>query len=89
MSSHSSYTAVLLLSPSDIGGFMIELSIRFPFLKFIIQDCSSNMDLAEREVWPKENHVALSEGRVKFRVHDFFTSNPVQGAEVYWLRYIL
>jgi hypothetical protein len=29
------------------------------------------------------------EGRVKFMKHDFFTCNPVHGADIYWLRYIL
>ncbi|OJJ07368.1 hypothetical protein ASPVEDRAFT_202138 [Aspergillus versicolor CBS 583.65] len=86
---HELGSAAIVDVGGGVGGFMIQLSKRFPLLNFIIQDCSSNMRLAEMEVWPKENHAALEEGRVKFRVHDFFTSNPVQGAEIYWLRYIL
>jgi hypothetical protein len=33
--------------------------------------------------------VALREGRVTFVEHDFFKPNPVQDADVYWLRYIM
>ncbi|KAF4211554.1 hypothetical protein CNMCM5878_002502 [Aspergillus fumigatiaffinis] len=72
-----------------VGGFMIQLSQRYPLLKFIIQDCAENMKLAEHQVWPKECPEAILEGRVKFMEHDFFTCNPVHGADIYWLRYIL
>jgi len=44
---------------------------------------------AKEEVWPKENPEALKCGRVSFMQHDFFEINPVKGADVYWLRYIL
>lgn len=40
-------------------------------------------------VWPKENPAALAEKRVEFCPHDFFEENPVKGADVYWLRYIM
>jgi hypothetical protein len=43
----------------------------------------------EQIVWPKENPKALEEKRVTFMPHDFFKKNPVQGADVYWLRYIM
>lgn len=68
---------------------MIELSKKFPLLKFVLQDRAANLRLAEDRVWPQEHPQALLEGRMKFMEHDFFTANPVHGADVYWLRYIL
>lgn len=48
-----------------------------------------NTSKAKEEVWPVENAAALAEGRVEFMPHDFFQANPVKGAEVYLLRWIL
>jgi hypothetical protein len=58
-------------------------------LKFVVQDRAPALKQAETEVWPKENAGALADGKVKFMPHDFFEVNPVQKAEIYWLRYIL
>lgn len=44
---------------------------------------------AEAEIWPRQNPTALKAGRVQFQPHDFFEPNPVEHADVYWLRYIL
>ncbi len=43
----------------------------------------------ETEVWPRENPTALHQGRVQFVQHDFFQTNPVKNADVYWFRYII
>ncbi|KAL2839749.1 S-adenosyl-L-methionine-dependent methyltransferase [Aspergillus pseudoustus] len=72
-----------------VGGFMLELSQKYPQLNLVVQDCESNIELAKTKVWPAEGHAALEHGRVKFFAYDFFTPNPVNGAAVYWLRYIL
>jgi hypothetical protein len=71
------------------GGFDIQLSKLYPELKFVVQDRGPVLKQAENSIWPKENPAALVAGRVKFMEHDFFQKNPVQGAEVYWMRYIL
>jgi hypothetical protein len=55
----------------------------------VVQDRAPVLQQAEHRVWPKENPAALAAGRVKFMEHDFFRKNPVHGADVYWLRYIL
>ncbi|EED21056.1 O-methyltransferase, putative [Talaromyces stipitatus ATCC 10500] len=47
------------------------------------------LEQAQKEVWPTENAEALAQGRVQFITHNFFDKNFVEGADVYWLRYIL
>jgi hypothetical protein len=68
---------------------MLELSKKHPRLKLVVQDCVSNIELARKDVWPREAPAAIQQGRVEFFAYDFFTTNPVKGADVYWLRYIL
>ncbi|KAF3317545.1 hypothetical protein TWF173_010313 [Orbilia oligospora] len=72
-----------------MGGFCLGLSHLYPDLNFIIQDRSQVISKGETELWPKESPSALQQGRVKFVEHDFFEENPVKGADIYWLRYIL
>jgi len=71
------------------GGFDLQLSRLYPNLRFIVQDRGAVLKQAQEEVWPKENPEALNSGRVSFMQHDFFQDNPVKGADIYWLRYIL
>ena len=71
------------------GGFDVQLSHLYPELKFVVQDRGPVVHEAEKMVWVKEAPQALAEGRVSFVEHDFFEPNPVKGAEVYWLRYIM
>lgn len=72
-----------------VGGFCLQLSHIYPQLRFVIQDRAPALEQAQKEIWPRENPNALKSGRVQFQPHDFFEPNPVQGADVYWLRYIL
>ncbi|GFF50688.1 sterigmatocystin 8-O-methyltransferase [Aspergillus udagawae] len=72
-----------------VGGFCIQLSRLYPELNFVVQDRAPALKQAQSSVWPKENPQALAEGRVSFMTHDFFHENPVKGADVYWLRYIM
>lgn len=71
------------------GGFCLQLSKIYPDLFFTVQDRAPALEQAKHEVWPRENPQALADGRVEFFVHDFFKENPVAGADVYWLRYVL
>ncbi|KAI2622395.1 S-adenosyl-L-methionine-dependent methyltransferase [Hypoxylon sp. NC1633] len=72
-----------------IGGFVLQLLPIYPKLKFVLQDRPENINQAQKEIFPREAPDAISTGRVKFMAHDFFKSNPVKGADVYWLRGIL
>ncbi|EED12733.1 O-methyltransferase, putative [Talaromyces stipitatus ATCC 10500] len=72
-----------------VGGFCLQLSHIYPELNFVVLDRAPVLQQAQNTVWPKENQSALDEGRVKFIPHSFFEENPIKGADVYWLRYIL
>ncbi|KAF4229636.1 hypothetical protein CNMCM6457_006269 [Aspergillus fumigatiaffinis] len=72
-----------------VGGFCLQLSKIYPDLSFIVQDRAPVLAQAQREIWPRENPQALNNDRVKFLEHNFFDPNPVVGADIYWLRYIL
>lgn len=73
----------------DQGGFCMQLSSIYPKLKFVVQDREEFLDQGRNEVWPQGAPEAIKDRRVKFMPHDFFQINPVQGAAIYWLRYIL
>ena len=68
----------------DVGGShgpaSIALAQRFPNLKCIVQDLPGT--IAGCSVPPE------LEGRLRYMVHDFFTEQPVKGAEVYFFRRI-
>lgn len=69
----------------DIGGskghVSLALARKFTSLRIIIQDMKS---VTENATVPEE-----LQGRVRFMAHDLFTPQPVQGADVYFLRWIL
>lgn len=69
----------------DVGGsrghVSLALAKRFNRLSFIVQD----MDSVVENLTPPED---LQES-VKFMAHEFFSSQPVLGADVYYLRWIL
>lgn len=68
---------------------MLQLLKPYPNLKFVVQDRAEVLQQAVESVWPEQAPEALRNGRVSFMEHDFFMPNPVKGADVYWLRYIL
>lgn len=65
------------------GGVSRALAASTSTLRFIVQDLPGTV---------KEGESLLPEklkGRVEFMPHDFFTEQPVQGADVYFFRFIL
>jgi len=70
----------------DIGGgkglVCRSLAKHFSTLSFIVQDLEGTV-AAGREQLPVELH-----DRVTFMTHDFFTPQPVKGADVYYFRAI-
>lgn len=48
----------------------------------MVQDFAAVVEAAEKDV------PGTLTGRVKFMAHDFFTEQPVQGADVYFFRWI-
>lgn len=64
------------------------LAKKFPNLRFVVQDLAPMIRQAE-EVWLRELAEAIHTGRTKLMAHDMFTEQPVKGAEVYLMRYLL
>jgi hypothetical protein len=87
----SSYFDWSSLAPNstvvDIGGSQghvsVHLAQEFPHLRFIVQDMHEVIEGAEAKI-PE----GLKD-RVELMVHDMFTQQPVEGADVYLLRYVL
>lgn len=70
------------------GSFCMELHASHPTLKLIVQDRAAVVEQgisAWRSLYP----ASISQGRVQLAAHDFFDINPVLGADVYWLRYVM
>ena len=70
------------------GGMCVGLSRLYGDLDFVVQDRPQVLDKA-KAVWKAESPGTLERGAVTFVPHDFFKPNPVQGADVYFLRCIL
>ncbi len=70
----------------DVGGgkglVSRTLAKHFPDLSFIVQDLEDTAN-AGRETCPEELR-----GRIKYMTHDFFSEQPVKGADVYFFRSI-
>ena len=71
----------------DIGGSQghvcVHLAQEFPHLRFIVQDMHEVIEGAEAKI-PKD-----VKDKIEVTVHDMFTEQPVKGADVYLLRYVL
>ena len=69
------------------GGVVLDLSRLYQDLNFVLQDRPAVLEKA-REVLT-DAHLDGLDSRIAFVPHDFFEENPVKGAEVYHLRWIL
>ncbi|KAI2468770.1 putative O-methyltransferase [Annulohypoxylon bovei var. microspora] len=72
----------------DVGGshgkICIELARRFPSLSFVVQDLDEPVVRDAERQRPEE----LAD-RVRYMVHDFFTEQPIKGADVYFFRAVM
>ncbi|ORY66775.1 S-adenosyl-L-methionine-dependent methyltransferase [Leucosporidium creatinivorum] len=77
----------------DVGGgagaVSLLLAEKAAHLKIIVQDRPEVIKREAKSVWEKSNPSALASGQVQLTAHDFFAPQPVNGAEVYLMRYIL
>ncbi|KIW81975.1 hypothetical protein Z517_05001 [Fonsecaea pedrosoi CBS 271.37] len=71
-----------------IGSFCMQLHAHHAHLNLVVQD-KPHVIQQGLALWKTKHHSALVEGRVHLTPHDFFKKNPVVGAEIYWLRYII
>ena len=71
-----------------LGSMSMELAAAFPQLRFVVQDRRPVIEQG-RTIWASRMPRAINNGCVDLQVHDFFQEQPVRGADVYFLRYIL
>ncbi|PCH34931.1 S-adenosyl-L-methionine-dependent methyltransferase [Wolfiporia cocos MD-104 SS10] len=71
-----------------VGGMCMDLLARFPQLRFILQDTRPVLDQAE-SIWLRDMPEAVHSGRVQMMPHNFFIEQPIKGAAVYFMRYVL
>lgn len=83
-------TTVINLAPLMMiaGALTLPLLSQFPNLSVILQDRAPVRSQA-LQYWNTNLPAAVETGRMKFQDIDFFEMNPVFGADVYALRYIL
>ncbi|KAI0138094.1 S-adenosyl-L-methionine-dependent methyltransferase [Hypoxylon sp. NC0597] len=80
----------------DVGGgfghFVRALSKQHRHIEFVVQDLPRVVSKAERlpgELNGEGRNEGANDGRIVFQAHDFFKPQPVRGAAVYFLRWIL
>ncbi|ROV91351.1 hypothetical protein VMCG_09693 [Cytospora schulzeri] len=70
----------------DMGGgngqYSVALAQAYPDLKFVVQDMPGMSDAG------RANLPAELRGRIEFTEHDMFEPQPVQGADIYFLRHV-
>ncbi|KZT65014.1 S-adenosyl-L-methionine-dependent methyltransferase [Daedalea quercina L-15889] len=76
----------------DVGGGMgsmtMKLAKSFPHLQLVVQDLPATIEQA-KAMWQVEYAEAIDTGRVRLMEHNFFAEQPVKGADIYLLRFIL
>ncbi|KAK8017139.1 O-methyltransferase [Apiospora marii] len=76
----------------DVGGSQghvsMALATRFPNLRTVVQDMESVVDKATAAADQQEEELRLGD-RCSFMAHDLFAPQPVKGADVYFLRWVL
>lgn len=81
--------AVVVDVGGGVGGFIMQLLRVYPHLDCVVEDRAEVVKQGEQEVWPQQAPNLLESSKVRFLAHDFFKRNPIEGADVYWLRGIL
>ncbi|KAL7621325.1 hypothetical protein AAE478_008646 [Parahypoxylon ruwenzoriense] len=73
----------------DVGGShgfaSVHLGERYGGIQFVVQDLTKTVESAPQ---PPCDDARVAR-RIRFQAHDFFTEQPVRGADVYFLRWIM
>ncbi|AEO54737.1 hypothetical protein MYCTH_2297644 [Thermothelomyces thermophilus ATCC 42464] len=73
----------------DVGGshgfICVDLAARYRNMKFVVQDLQKTVDSAPKPLCA-DPQVAE---RITLMAHDFFTEQPIKGADVYYFRWII
>ncbi|RDB16346.1 4-O-methyltransferase 1 [Hypsizygus marmoreus] len=73
---------------ANVGAVTLVLAKAFPNLRFIVQDLEKVVPDAQK-FWEAMSPKDLADGRVKMQIHDFFNPQPVKGAAVYFMRFVI
>ncbi|GAA5869464.1 hypothetical protein JCM1840_005474 [Sporobolomyces johnsonii] len=71
---------------SGVGAVSLPVAKSVPHIKLILQDRKEVVEKEALDLWNAEAPQELESGRVKLMQHDFFTEQPVKGADVYMMR---
>ncbi|KIK53524.1 hypothetical protein GYMLUDRAFT_49298 [Collybiopsis luxurians FD-317 M1] len=85
---HKFESATIIDVGGGLGGMCLDLARKYPNMKFIVQDQGPIIEEAQN-FWNAEMPEALQNHRTLLMKHDFFLEQPIKGAEIYNLRYIL
>ncbi|KAI0346013.1 S-adenosyl-L-methionine-dependent methyltransferase [Trametopsis cervina] len=80
--------AVVVDVGGGIGSQSLALAKTFKHLNFVLQDRQPVLDSAQK-FWAAQMPDAIPSGKVKLIGHSFFDSQPVQNADVFFMRMIL
>lgn len=73
----------------DVGGshgfVCVDLAEKYKNMKFVVQDLQRTVDSAPKPLC-EDKEIA---SRITMLAHDFFTEQPVKGADVYYFRWIM
>ena len=83
--SHGRGTATIVDLGGSNGSVSIALASAHPDLSFVVQDLPHVIQSMRQKAQQLPSHLV---GRITWQEHDFFTPQPVAGADVYLFRYI-
>jgi chemotaxis methyl-accepting protein methylase len=66
----------------SFGFVCVALAKKYPKLRFVVQDMAKTIAEAPSKI-PQEFH-----DRIEFQTHDFYTEQPVKGADVFFFRWV-
>ncbi|KAF8501363.1 S-adenosyl-L-methionine-dependent methyltransferase [Gautieria morchelliformis] len=72
----------------NIGTVTLTLAKAFPHLKYVVQDLGKVIPNAGK-FWAVQYPEAITDGRVTLQEYDFFQEQPVKGAAIYFMRFIV
>ncbi|KAJ3567380.1 hypothetical protein NP233_g6405 [Leucocoprinus birnbaumii] len=71
-----------------VGPVTLAISKQFPELKFVLEELPPVIEDAKK-FWNTNNPEAIASGRITLQAHDIFQPQPIKGAAVYFMRFVL
>ncbi|KAF8825445.1 hypothetical protein HHX47_DHR7000188 [Lentinula edodes] len=81
--------AVVVDVGGSVGSVTYTIFQQNKHLRYVIQDLESIINKEAKQYWEEKMPQALTDGQVTLQVTNFFESQPVQNAAIYFLRLIL